>query len=114
MLRLRSFAAAIGTALLCADAAAQLIGYNYSGLTLPVVAEASSYASAIYVHNPGANTIGVQFNYVGATSSATPGQRDCQMLQVPPGTVVKTSLGALCSLNAGANFGALSTPYTGF
>jgi hypothetical protein len=110
--RLLSSAAALCCAAFCAVAGAQQLGYSSYGLSLPIVAQTPSYASTIFVHNPGATTIGINFTYQGATTSATPGTTTCQTLQVAPGNVVKISLGELCALNAGSNFGALITGYS--
>jgi len=96
-----------------ATASAQQLGYSYYGLMLPIVAETPSYASAIFVHNPGTSALAITFTYQGATTSASPGMTTCQTLQVPAGNVAKISLGELCPLNAGANFGALLTGYSG-
>jgi hypothetical protein len=109
MSRLASSAAALFCAAFCAVAGAQQLGYLYYPFALPLVAETPSYVSTIFVHNPGTAAVTLTLVYQGASSSATPGTTDCQPLQVPPGNVVKTSLGALCPINPGSNFGALST-----
>ncbi len=114
---MRYFRCLLGTVMLVAahaDAIAQMmIGYN-QGLIVPLIAETPSYQSQVYVHNPSASTVSVRFDYVGATSSDTPGMQICETLQIPAGNVVKTSLSALCpGISPGFNFGSLSTTFNG-
>ena len=114
---MRYFRCLLGTVMLVAahaDAIAQMmIGYN-QGLIVPLIAETPSYQSQVYVHNPWASTVSVRFDYVGATSSDTPGLQICETLQIPAGNVVKTSLSALCpGISPGFNFGSLSTTFNG-
>lgn len=100
-------AATIGAAWWCSSGLAQQVGY-VGNAAIPLVAETASYASQIFVHNPGPNPLGLAFTYFGATQSATPGTVSCNELAVAAGKVVKTSLAALCpALNPGSNFGAL-------
>jgi len=112
--RLTRFAMGLCCALSCGAASAQQLGYNFNGLMLPIVAETPSYASAIFVHNPNTTTLAISFTYQGATNSATPGTTTCQTLQIPAGNVIKISLGQLCPLSSGSNFGALLTGYGGW
>lgn len=99
---------AICAAVVCASAQGQ-VGYGYyPPFGLPVVAETASYTSTIYLHNPGPYIQNVKWTFQGATSSATPGTTQCPPLELQPGVVLKTSLSAVCPLNPGANFGALT------
>ena len=94
-------------------ASGQMLVYSGS-LTVPIVAQTTSYTSTIYVHNPNSVSINVSFTYQGATSSATPGTVPCASVEIAAGTVFKTSLAGLCpTLNIGSNFGALTTDYKG-
>ena len=114
MVRLTSkLAVLLSIALLCTIAHAQQIGYG-SAQTLPVVAKTSSYTSTVFIHNPGSSPITVNFTFQGASTSATPGALSCGGLDIAAGSVVKVTLDALCpALNPGANFGALTTGFSG-
>jgi hypothetical protein len=97
---------ALSLALLPASLCAQQLGYS-SGLAIPLIAQTPSYASQIFIHNPGAGEVRIGLTYVDATGSATPGPVSCNTVPVPGGNVVQTSLGAVCPLIAGSNFGVL-------
>lgn len=109
MRELKAVAAiAVSFAVLSAPLSAQELDYS-SFLTIPLIAETPSYRSQIFIHNPTLADSQIVVSYVGATGTATPGPVVCNTVTVPAGNVVKTSLGAICPLNAGANFGTLMT-----
>lgn len=112
MARAMSAAAAINGLLsfvVAVHAMAQQVGYN-NNLVVPLVAQTSSYATQIFVHNPSSGPIDVTFSYAGASSSATAGSVSCNTLSIAASEVVETSLGELCPLlNPGSNFGALAS-----
>ena len=88
-------------------AQAQQIGYWFD-VIVPVVVDSPSYASQVFIHNPGASSASISVDYTGATGSATPGPLHCPAVAIPAGNVIKASLGELCpSLDPGSNFGSL-------
>ena len=88
-------------------AQAQQIGYWFD-VIVPVVVDSPSYASQVFIHNPGASSASISVDYNGATGSATPGPLHCPAVAIPAGNVIRASLGELWpSLDPGSNFGSL-------
>lgn len=72
---------------------------------IPVVVNSASFQSTIFVHNPNGAATNVQFNYYGATGTASVGTVDCGVRSIPAGSTAEFDFGTLCPLLGSSNFG---------
>jgi hypothetical protein len=81
---------------------------GYSSIVhLPVVVNSGAFASTLYVHNPNASPVNVQFNYTGAGATPTAGPVDCGLHAIPAGSTSEFDFAALCPLSGASNFGSM-------
>jgi hypothetical protein len=106
LLRHLLFCAGIA-AVACAPASAQSPSGYGSIVTIPIVVQTATYGSSIFIHNHHGVALSIEPDYVGADGSATVGALACPTIIVPANTVSLYSLGSLCSVNPGSNFGRL-------
>jgi hypothetical protein len=77
-------------------------------VVVPVVARTASYATEVYVRNPGAAAIGVAVRFDEADNSSQPGSHACNALAVPANATRLLSLASQCNLDAASHFGMLA------
>jgi hypothetical protein len=68
---------------------------------------APMWNTEINIHNPNQLQIRVVPTYLGAVMTPTPGSVSCNPVIIGPGDTAQFSLGSVCSLNPGLNFGRL-------
>lgn len=74
---------------------------------VPVVVNSASFSSTLYVHNPNASPVDVQFNYTGADGTPMAGALDCGLHAIPAGSTSQFDLTTLCPLTGASNFGSM-------
>lgn len=83
------------------------LGYG-AAILLPIAAQTGSYATEVFVHNPGGTSpLTVNVQLTEATTSSVPGQKTCTQLVVPASGSASFQLSAQCSLGPGSHFGYL-------
>src|SRR5690349_20985107 len=108
-LRYTLAAAAVGTAVLAAPAAAQTSFGSGTQIVIPTVANLSVYTTQVFVRNPNAGQITLNVNYYQSNDGTPPtGLRSCGQVVLDAGVSSSFDLGTQCSLNnTDNNFGML-------
>jgi hypothetical protein len=65
------------------------------------------WRTEVNVHNPNAGSIRVVPTYLGAVGTPTPGRTTCNPVNINPGATAQFTVGSVCSLNPGLNYGRL-------
>jgi hypothetical protein len=77
-------------------------------IVFPDVAQTASYATEVTLYNPNAEELVASVAFYGAVNSpGGSGPKTCTNVSVPAGRSLQFSLGAVCALPAGNNFGLM-------
>ena len=84
------------------------VGYG-AVVVIPVVAQTSSFATEVFLHNPSsvATPVPVAVTFVEGTTSGTPGVKACTPITVNNGQSASFTLAAQCGIASGGHFGML-------